>query len=200
MRKFHIVFLLLSLACAAAAHADDKDDDPPEKNALSLGFKGSWETDTGTRSFDWGPTLDLDLYSSPKRSLDRWKYGLEAGYDDESSRIASGGSPDHSRVRTAELRYAKLSLLRLRGYDLRERLHLVPYVSGGVQYVDSREDGQDGRVNRFFWAPTWGFGFEFELNKKLSLGFDFDRNTEGGDRRVSRISIEAKVYVFGEDD
>lgn len=199
-----IVFVGLLFFVLSAVRAEDDDDDDkedPPKNALALGFKGDWETDTGTRSFDWGPTLNLDVYSSPKWAEDRWKYGLEYSYDDESSRFVSPGNNDNSRVRIHELRYAKISFLRVRGFDFKERIHVVPYVAGGVQYVDSREDSdQDGRINRFFWAPTWGFGFEFNLNKRLTLGFDFDRNTKGGDLRTSKISIEAKFYVLGDSD
>ena len=185
---------------ASEDSSEESSEEAPATNALAIGFKGYWDAEANSRSFDWGPTVNLDLFSSPKWAENRFKYGFELSYDDAFYRLASDGSNDQSRVRTYEIKYAKLSLLRALGFDIRTRLGVVPYVTGGIQYVDSREDSGGERTNRFFWAPTWGFGFEFDVTKRLTLGFDFNRNTEGGDRRVSRMSIEAKLYVFGEAD
>lgn len=165
--------------------------------SVDVGLEGSLGRETDTRSLDWGPTLSLGVLSSDKAARYRFKYELEYAYDDYSSKFNAGGSSEQSRVRTHEFKYAKVSFLELFGWDIPERLRFTPYVSGGVQYVDSRSTSDGVRQTDFFWAPTWGAGIEFALNQRTTLGLDYDANTLGGSRRVSHLNLALKIAVFG---
>ena len=82
-------------------------------------------------------------------------------------------------------------------------------LQGGVQHVDSRQDSRNfdedagafasESLRQRYWSPTFGFGAEIALNKKVSLALDYDQNSESGDRKVTRLSFELKYAVFGED-
>lgn len=165
--------------------------------SVSVGLKGSAGQETSERSVDWGPTLSVEILTSDKAERSRFKYEVEYAYDDATSKLSAAGVDQQSRVRTHELKYAKLSLLSLFGRDLRERLRFVPYASGGVQYVDSRGSADGERAVDFYWAPTWGAGIEFALSRKTTLAIDYDANTLGGKRRVANLTLELKLAVFG---
>lgn len=81
---------------------------------------------------DGRPPITAEIHSSSKTASNRFKYEMGYNYDDSLSKISSNGSSQSTRARTSELRYGKLSLLQVHGYDLKERLHFVPYVAGGV--------------------------------------------------------------------
>ncbi|MFI5346571.1 MAG: outer membrane protein [Elusimicrobiota bacterium] len=169
-------------------------------DSVEVGLKGNTGQDAGERSFDWGPTLSVGILTSDKGDRDRFKYEMEYSYDDAYSKLSAAGTEQQSRVRTHELKYAKISLLGVRGYDLKERLRFVPFVSGGVQYVDSRGNADGERVEDFYWAPTWGAGVDITLSKKTTLGLAYDANTLGGSRRVASFSLELKIAVLGDDE
>jgi hypothetical protein len=61
---------------------------------------------------------------------------------------------DTPRVRAAELRLGKVSLLQVNGFDLKEKLHFAPYVAGGVQYVDSRSTSGSEVDYDHYWAAA----------------------------------------------
>jgi opacity protein-like surface antigen len=187
-----LVGVLAVLAGRAAAES--------ASNSIQIGLKGSSSQETSEHNFDWGPTISAEIHTSSKTASNRFKYEMEYSYDDSLSKISSEGSSQSTRVRTSELRYGKLSLLQVHGYDLKERLHFVPYVAGGVQYVDSRATGDSSPKNDFYWAPTWGVGVEFALNKRTTLALDYDANALGDGRRISHLSLELKVAVLGDLD
>jgi opacity protein-like surface antigen len=187
-----LVLAALLLAPSGRAAAET------ESNSVKLGLKGSSSQETSEHSFEWGPTITAELFSSTKTARSRFKYETEFSYDDALSRISSDGEAQSTRVRASELRFAKVSLLQVSGYDLKERLRLVPYVAGGVQYVDSRSTSGSDVTKDNYWAATWGVGVEFSLNKRTTLGLDYDANTLGGDRRISHLSLELKVAVLGD--
>ncbi|MDE2141002.1 MAG: outer membrane beta-barrel protein [Elusimicrobia bacterium] len=193
MRARSLAFGLL-LAVPAGARASSSFD------SVAVGLKGASGQDAGERSFDWGPTLSVGILTSDKGDRDRFKYEMEYSYDDAYSKLSSADTQQQSRVRTHELKYAKLSLLGVRGWDLKERLRFVPFVSGGVQYVDSRGTADGERTQDYYWAPTWGVGVDFSLSPKTTLGLVYDSNTLGGDRRVASVSLELKVAVLGDDE
>lgn len=195
--------LLTSRACAA--DEEEGDEEPPK--TLEVGFRGSMGREANTRDFDWGPTLSYAILTSPEHHVTRFKYELEASYNDASTEFKGSDSNESTRVRSAEFRYAKISLLELFNFDLRKRIGIVPYVAGGIQYVNSRQDSTSydedveaivtTSIRQRYWSATVGIGGEVALNKKVSLAIDYDQNSEGGDRRVSRLSFELKVAVFG---
>jgi opacity protein-like surface antigen len=192
-RRQHILFL--SVICwAASARAESAF------NSVSIGLKGSSAQETSEKSYDWGPTVSAEIVTSDKASRNRLKYEIEYDYDDSFSRLNAGGTEQSARVRTSEFKYGKLSVLQLFGYDLKEKMRFVPYVSGGVQYVDSRADTDGESRNDFYWAPTWGVGVEFSLGKKTTLALDYDANTLHGDRRIAHLSMELKFAVMGDPD
>lgn len=167
---------------------------------MALGLKVDSGRETGERSFSWGPTIEADLVTTSTRAATRLKYGVQLGYSDERTKITTGEQTQHWRVHTTDLRLLKLTALRVGGYDLAEKLRLTPYVAGGVQYVDSRQDADDERVNQFYWSPILGVGAELALTKRTSLSLDWEQNTEGGERRIERFSLELKVAVLGADE
>jgi opacity protein-like surface antigen len=199
---------------AQAAAASDEDEDEEEDDgagarAMSIGLRGSKGREANTRDFDWGPTLSLEIMQSRKERSSRFKYELELSYNDAMTASRSGDTSQSTRVRTAEFRYAKISMLELFGFDLRNRTGIVPYAAGGIQHVDSREDSTafDEDLGEFasttsrnrYWSPSFGVGAEVSLNTKVTLALDYNQNIASGDRRVERLSLELKVAVFGAD-
>jgi opacity protein-like surface antigen len=201
---------------ASAESPDDEDGkEPPDEDEakgehkLELGLRGSRGREANTRDYEWGPTLSYEIMQSRKEKSSRFKYELEASYNDAASASRSGDTSQSTRVRTAEFRYAKVSMLELAGFDLKKKLGVVPYVAGGVQHVDSREDSSSpdeeagGLVSTTsrdrYWSPTFGCGVEVSVNKKVTLALDYNQNVANGDRRVSRLSFELKFAVFGAD-
>lgn len=192
------------------AAAGDEEDDGEGARSMQIGVRGSRGREANTRDYDWGPTVSLEIMQSRKEKSNRFKYELEASYNDAATSSRSGDTSQSTRVRTAEFRYAKLSLLELHGYDLRKRLGIVPYVAGGVQHVDSIEDSTSRdeetgeivseRARARYWSPSFGIGAEVALNKRLKLSFDYDRNVASGDRLVERLTLELKFAVFGGDE
>jgi opacity protein-like surface antigen len=185
------------------------EDDAKGEHKLEIGLRGSRGREANTRDYEWGPTLSYEIMASRKEKSSRFKYELEASYNDAASASRSGDTSQSTRVRTAEFRYAKVSMLELAGFDLKKRLGVVPYVAGGVQHVDSREDSTsfDADLGQLasttsrdrYWSPTFGFGAEVSLNKKVTLALDYNQNVANGDRRVARLSFELKFAVFGGD-
>lgn len=188
-----VVAALFALAGRAAA-ADGED------NKVQIGIKGSDSQDTSERTLDWGPTITGEIYTSTKTARTRFMYEMEFSYDDSLSRLSSDGEKQSSRTHESEFRFGKVSLLQVGGYDLKEHLRFVPYVAGGVQYVDSRSTSGSDVTHDAYWAATWGLGVEFALTKRTALALDYDANTLGGDRRVSHLSLELKVAVLGDLD
>ena len=192
---------------APEAEAETEEDVPGHK--LQFGFRGSKGREASTSDFDWGPTVSYGLLTSPEHHTSRVKYELELNYNDAMTDFQSTLSSQATRVRSFEFRYAKIHLLELFGFDFKKRMLIVPYASGGVQHVDSRQDSRnfDEDTGKYFseskreryWSPTFGFGAEIALNKKVSLALDYDQNAESGDRRVTRLTFELKVAVLGED-
>lgn len=206
-------------AAPAIADADEEEEDQADEaadaddsegaNRLEIGLRGSKGREANTRDFDWGPTLSYELMASRQERSSRFKYEMELSYNDAMTASRSGSASQSTRVRTAEFRYAKISMLELMGFDLRKRIGIVPFVTGGVQHVDSLEDSiaydEDAgalvstSARAHYWSPTFGCGAEVALNKKVSLALDYNRNIAAGDRRVERLSLELKFAVFGGD-
>ena len=183
------------------------EDDSEGSNKLELGLRGSKGREANARDFDWGPTVTYELMASRKERSSRFKYEMELSYNDAMTAARSGNTSQSTRVRTAEFRYAKISMLELLGFDLRKRVGVVPYLASGVQYVDSREDSTafdevtgavaSDSTRARFWSPSFGCGAEVALNKKMTLALDYNRNVANGDRRVKRLTLELKFAVFG---
>lgn len=198
---------VLGLAFLAAPAAAE-DEGASVLDSLEVGLRGSVGREANWNDYDWGPTLSLGLVSSRKEAPSRFSYELELSYNDSFSKLSGEAYTSETRVRAAEFKYAKLSFLKLAGLDLRERLRFTPYLSGGVQYVDSREETREPddegvyettELRRdFYWAPTAGAGIEFALAPRTTLALDYDQNFEGGNRRFRRFSFELKVRLFGE--
>lgn len=193
IRPLLLAVLLLASAGRAAAGEG-------ESNKIQLGLKGSSSQDTSERTFEWGPTITGEIYTSTKTARTRFKYEMEFTYDDSLSRLSSDGEAQSTRTHESEFRFGKISLLQVSGYDLKERLRFVPYVAGGIQYVDSRSTRGSDVTRDNYWAATWGVGVEFSLTKRTALGLDYDANTLGGDRRISHLSLEFKVAVLGDPE
>ncbi|MFA6028668.1 MAG: autotransporter outer membrane beta-barrel domain-containing protein [Elusimicrobiota bacterium] len=196
---------------AEPAAADKKAVEPASiLDTLEVGLRGSVGREANSRDYDWGPTLSLGLFSSGPDARNRFCYELEYSYNDAFSELRGDAYTQQTRVKTSELKYAKVSLLKLAGRDLRERFHFTPYLTGGVQYVDSREEtreeDEDGelalteRRRESYWAPTLGAGVEFALGSRTTLALDYDRNFESGNRRMHRLNLELKVRLFGDDE
>ena len=211
---------LLLLACALplsparASAQEDKaaaEEEAEEEGGqtLEIGLRGSKGREANTSDFDWGPTISYEILTSPEKHLNRVKYDLEISYNDAMTDFQSALASEATRVRTAEFRYAKLHLLKLLGFDFKKRISIVPYVAGGIQYANSRQDTRtfdegtgefvSERQRERYWSPTLGAGAEIALNKRMALALDYDQNTEGGDRRVTRLTLELKLAVFGAD-
>jgi opacity protein-like surface antigen len=196
-------------AAAKPAAEEEEEDDGKGEHKLELGLRGSRGREANARDYEWGPTLSYEIMASRKERSSRFKYELEFNYNDAASSSRSGDTSQSTRVRTAEFRYAKVSMLELAGFDLKKKLGVVPFVTGGIQYADSREDstspdeGTGGIVSTTardrFWSPTFGLGAEVSVNKKVTLALDYNQNVANGDRRVSRLSLELKFAVFGGD-
>lgn len=202
--------LALALLCALPVRAqeEEEDDGSEGSHSLEVGLRGSRGREANTRDFDWGPTLAYEVMESRKERSSRFKYELELSYNDAMSSSRSGDTSQSTRVRTAEFRYGKISLLELGDFDLHKRIGIVPYIAAGIQHVDSIEDSTSldedlGRIvserNRArYWSPSFGIGAEVALNPKLTLALDFNTNVATGDRRVERLSLELKFAVFGD--
>jgi len=225
----------LPAGTAAAAKAPggnaEGDEGPDEASSLleslTVGLEGSRSRAVNERDYDWGPTLSLSLLSSGKTARYGFNYELEGSYNESYSKLTGTDNTQETRVRSAELKYCKFSLLRFAGYDFKERLRLVPYISGGVQRVNSREktkerteDALDGGVDgngdplpeiivigeatevkrESYWSPTWGAGMKFSLNRRAALTVDYEQNMAGRHRRISRLSLGLSVSIFGDTD
>ena len=191
------------------AQDEEEEEEPGEESSLFLGVSGSLGRESNVKDYDWGPTLSLDLVSSDEEASTRLRYGLEASYNDASTRVTGSEGPQATRVKTFNFRYARVSLLELAGFDLQERLGLVPFVAGGVQHVDSRttetvenDDGvrSDSTTRDSYWSPSWGVGAEIRLNSRLNMVLDYSFNAQHYVRRVERLSLEMKVRVFGAEE
>jgi opacity protein-like surface antigen len=193
----------------AADVESETDDEEEGGQTLEIGLRGSKGREANTSDFDWGPTVSYGIMTSREGRRSRFKYELELSYNDAMTDFQSALSSQATRVRTAEFRYAKIHLLKLLGFDFKKRISIVPYVAGGIQYADTRQDSRtfDEDTEEFvsesarsrYWSPTIGAGAEIALNKKISLALDYDQNTEGGDRRVTRLTLELKFALFGAD-
>lgn len=215
MKPFLLLAALSALPARAAvpapaqeAQAESAEDEEPPRT-LELGLKGSRGREANTSDFDWGPTVSLGVLTSPENHRTRVNYELELNYNDAMTDFQSTLSSQSTRVRSLEFRYAKVHLLELFGFDFKKRVLIVPYASGGVQYVNSRQDSRtfdsdagvytSESVRDRYWSPTFGFGAEIALNKKVSLALDYDQNAESGNRKVARLSFELKYAVWGAD-
>ena len=168
---------------------------------MSAGLKGNWTRESNWRGWDLGPVMSAGALVQPAGGARwKWRYEAELSYDDDLSKLSSESTQQSTRVQTLELKYAKVSALKLAGADLKERLHFVPYLYTGVQSVRSRSD-TDGEVafDRY-WSPTWGAGIEFSLSRKTRLSLDWEQNTEGGERRITRLYLELKFAFVGDPD
>ena len=198
MKKVLFLCALALLPTRAFCVEKEKDVDEEESNSLEVGVKGNLATEGNESGYDWGPTLNLTLVSSPKVAASRFKYGLEADYNDSYTKLKDEEGAHANRVRTFELRYAKVHALQLFGFDLKKRLGFVPYASAGVQYGDNIQELEGERTRQTYWSPTLGAGVEIALNKKVTLAVDYDRNLENGATRVSRLALELKLSLFGD--
>lgn len=211
MRRLLLAGLLLA-PLRAYAEPDDEpaaaEEEEEGGHTLELGLKGSRGREANTNDFDWGPTVSYAWLTSASWKDDRLRYELEATYNDAMTDFQTRTSSQANRVRALEFRYAKLHLLKFRGFDLRKRLGFTPFVTGGIQYVDSRQDSREydedlgeyvsSSIRERFWTPTFGFGAEVPLNKRMVLSLDYGQNCEAGDRKVARASLELKVAVLGD--
>ena len=188
---------------------DEEEEEAGEESSLFLGVSGSLGREANVDDHDWGPTVSLDLVTTDEDSPTRLRYGLEASYNDASTRFRGSEGPQATRVKAFNFRYARVSLLKLAGFDLRERLGLVPFVAGGVQHVNSlyretveNDDGvrSDVTTTDNYWSPSWGVGAEIRLNSRLNLILDYSFNGQRYVRRVERLSLEMKVRVFGAEE
>ncbi len=188
---------------------DEEEEEAEEESRLYLGISGSRGREANVDDFNWGPTLSLELVSSDEDARTRLRYGVEASYNDASTRFAGSEGPQTTRVKTFDFRYAKVSLLKLWGFDLRERVGLVPYIAGGVQHIHTRtqetvEDDNERRTQSVtldnYWSPSWGVGTEIRLNSRLNMVLDYSFNAQHYERRVNRLSLEMKVRVFGAEE
>lgn len=188
---------------------EEEEEDAGEESSLFLGVSGSLGREANVDDHDWGPTVNLDLVTTDEDSPTRLRYGLEASYNDASTRVRGSEGPQTTRVKTFNFRYARVSLLKLAGFDLRERIGLVPFIAGGVQHVDSRttetvenDDGvrSDSTTRDSYWSPSWGVGAEVRLNSRLNLVLDYATNAQHYVRRVERLSLEMKLRVFGAEE
>lgn len=194
---------LAVLLLAGAASADDDVETstaPVAFESVSVGLKGNSTREANWRGVDWGPVLGASAVASSPDGRRKLRYEMELSYDDDRSKLSSPNSEQATRVRTFELKYAKVSPLKLAGCDLQQRLRFVPYLSAGVQYVDSRADSDGELSTDYYWSPTWGAGIAFTLSKKTVLSLDFEQNTEGGARRISRLYLELKFAVVGDPE
>ncbi|UPT72769.1 MAG: hypothetical protein M0D55_12625 [Elusimicrobiota bacterium] len=71
-------------------------------------------------------------------------------------------------------------------------LLLAPAGARALAYVSTS-------TRQRYWSPTFGFGAEVPLNKRVALALDYGQNSEAGDRKVARLSLELKVAVLGGD-
>jgi hypothetical protein len=185
-------FLLGLLAAAGPASAAEAEEGP-----LSIGFKYDNGRESNTTYSELGPTLLLTLITSREDAANRFKLETGLAYGDAWTKFDGENGEDNTRVRTVDLKYARISVLQLGGFDLKDKTGVVPFFSGGVQYVDSRGDFDGERFVDFYWAPTFGGGIDIALKKKLTLSLAYDQNTEKGDRLVRRLSVELRFDVFG---
>lgn len=133
-------------------------------------------------------------------------YGLEASYNDAETKLRTAESSSRTRTRFVDLRYAKVSFLKLFGFEI-PTLGFTPYVAAGAQYADQRsEDIQKDPpdpdevtgTRDYYWSTTWGFGAEVPIGTRATLVVDVDQNTRGGLRYNRRLSVELKFRVLGE--
>ncbi len=206
-----LLLILPSAATAAPARAAESEVEASSSSfrlggetftfeAVKVGLKANTSREANARGYEWGPTLGVGVVASDASGSDKLRYELEYAYGDESSKLTSPGVSEESRVRTSEVKFAKLSLLKVHGYDLKERLRFVPYAAAGMQYADSRSTDNEETTTDHFWSPTWGAGIEFALGRKTTLSLDYEQNTEGGGRHISRLSLELKFDVVGSSD
>ncbi len=192
---------------AEPAEEEEDEEEEGEQSSLYLGVTGSTGREANIVDRSWGPIATLELVSTDEDAPTRLRYGLEASYNDASTRFVGPDGDQQGRVRTLDLRYARISILKLFGLDLQEKLGLVPFVAGGLQHVNSSlnqtvEDDNTGarsnqRTDESFWSPSWGVGAEIRLTSRLNFVLDYNRNTESGEKATNRLSLAMKVRVFG---
>lgn len=191
----------------AAEEADEEEEDFGP--TLELGVAGSMGREANVEDHNWGPKLSLDIAGTPMELPFAVGYGLEASYNDAETKLRTAENSSLTRTRFVDIRYAKVSFLKLFGLDIPEKLGFTPYVATGAQYADQRSEevvrGEDGdpdevTVTRdYYWSSTWGFGAEVPIGSRATLVLDVDQNTRGGLRYNRRISLELKFRVLGEE-
>lgn len=191
-----------------AASAEDEDEDSYGPT-LELGIAGSMGREANVEDHDWGPKIGLDIASTPEELPFVVGYGLEASYNDAETKLRTAENSSRTRTRFTDIRYAKVSFLKLFGFDIPGKLGFTPYVATGVQYADQRSeevvrgeppDPDEVTVTRdYYWSSTWGFGGEVPIGSRATLVLDVDQNTRGGLRYNRRISLELKFRVLGEE-
>jgi hypothetical protein len=220
-----LALLLIALGIAPAAWAQDPDDVAVSTSAataveggeeeeefgptLELGLAGSMGREANVEDHNWGPKLSLDVAGTPYHFPFAVGYGLEASYNDAETKLRTAENSSRTRTRFVDVRYAKVSFLKLFGLEIPEKLGFTPYVATGAQYADQRSEdivrGEDGdpdtvTVTRdYYWSTTWGFGAEVPIGTRATLVVDVDQNTRGGLRYNRRISVELKFRVLGEE-
>ena len=205
---------LAALSTGTAA-GEDGDKASPLLDSLTVGLEGSFGREANAKDHNWGPTLSLSLLSKKESAHYGFNYELEGSYNDSYSKLSADDSTQETRLRTSELKYGKLSFLKFAGFDLEDKLRFVPYISGGEQYVNSREEtpgNEDDIVNegdpipaevtevarQSYWAPTWGAGLKFSLSKRTTFTLDYEQNMAGNKRKISRLTLGLSVNIFGD--
>lgn len=195
-------------APAAPAGDESEEEDPGSFSpSVEVGVSGSMGREANVEDHDWGPTLSVELACTPRHYPFVFGYGMEASYNDAETRLKTEENTSLTRTRFADIRYAKISFLRVFGFDV-PRLGFTPYAATGVQYADQRSEEfvknapptPDARtVSRDgYWSSTWGFGAEVPIGSRATLVLDIDQNTRGGLRYQRRLSLELKFRVLGE--
>lgn len=216
------MFPILLLALPAAALAQDADDDDVAVSTsaagadeeeegcgptLELGVAGSMGREANVEDHDWGPKVSLDVACTPYHLPFAVGYGLQASYNDAETKLRTAESSSRTRTRFVDLRYAKVSFLKLFGFEI-PKLGFTPYVAAGAQYADQRSEdiqkdppGPDElTITRdYYWSTTWGFGAEVPIGTRATLVVDVDQNTRGGLRYNRRLSVELKFRILGEE-
>lgn len=195
-------------AKGAPAEEDEEEDPGSFSPSVELGVSGSMGREANSEDHNWGPKLSVDIACTPRHHPFVIGYGMEASYDDAETKLTTAENSSRTRTRFVDVRYAKVSFLKLFGFDV-TRLGFTPYVATGVQYADQRSeevvksppDPDEVTVSRdYYWSSTWGFGAEVPVGTRATLVLDVDQNTRGGLRYSRRLSVELKFRVFGDGE